>query len=55
MNKRNYPNSYNVYEAAGNFYNSRGEDANAISNYKKALAIKKDIETKKKFEKLLPK
>lgn len=55
MNKRNYPDNYKVYKAAGDFYYVRGDNANAISNYKKVLTLKKDTEIKKKLETLLHK
>lgn len=45
MNVANYPESANVFDSLGDFYNERGDKANAINCYKQALNIKKIPET----------
>jgi uncharacterized protein len=52
LNVSNYPNSWNVYDAMGDFYDAKGDKTNAIDNYKKALSIKEVPDTRKKLEKL---
>jgi uncharacterized protein len=53
MNVTNYPQSPNVYDSMGDFFSETGDKAKAIENYKKALAIKENEETRGKLEKLL--
>ena len=55
MNIRNYPNSFNVYDSMGDFYDATGEKAKAIDCYKKALSIKEFPDTKVKLDALLKK
>ena len=52
LNVSNYPNSWNVYDAIGDYCEATGDKANAISNYKKALSIKETSDIRKKLEKL---
>ncbi|MBS1530459.1 MAG: alpha/beta hydrolase, partial [Bacteroidetes bacterium] len=52
MNIKNYPKSENVYDSMGDYYASRKDNANAIQNYKKALVIKDNPDTKKKLDSL---
>ena len=52
LNVKNYPESYNVYDSIGEFYEARGDKANAIDSYKKALLIKEVPYTRQKLEKL---
>jgi len=52
LNIANYPESFNVYDSMGDFYDAKGDKAKAIDNYKKALAIKDNPDTKKKLDKL---
>lgn len=55
MNVRNYPNSFNVYDSMGDFYDATGEKEKAIASYKKALSIREFPETKMKLAALLKK
>jgi uncharacterized protein len=52
LNVSNYPDSWNVYDAMGDFYDAKGDKTNAIDNYKKVLSIKEIPDTRKKLEKL---
>ena len=52
LNVFNYPESYNVYDSMGDFYDAEGDQANAIDNYKKALSIKEVLYTREKLERL---
>jgi predicted alpha/beta superfamily hydrolase len=52
MNVANYPESANVYDSMGDFFDATGDKAKAIENYKKALAIKENPETRVKLAKL---
>jgi predicted alpha/beta superfamily hydrolase len=52
LNIANYPESFNVWDSMGDFYDAQGNKAQAIDNYKKALAIKDNADTKKKLDKL---
>ena len=53
LNVSNYPNSPNVYDSLGDFYEANGDKKNAISSYEKALALDKNFpETMGKLEKL---
>lgn len=54
LNVANYPQSPNVYDSLGDFYQANGDKQNAISNYQKVLILDKDFpETKGKLEQLL--
>jgi predicted alpha/beta superfamily hydrolase len=52
LNVANYPESFNVYDSLGDFYDAKKDKANAINLYKKALAIKEFPETRKKLDNL---
>lgn len=52
LNAGNYPESYNVYNAMGDFYSTKGDKVNAIENYRKALSIKEVPAVRKKLENL---
>lgn len=53
MNVTNYPNSPNVYDSLGDFYEANGEKKNAILSYEKVLVLDKNFpETKGKLERL---
>jgi predicted alpha/beta superfamily hydrolase len=52
LNISNYPESYNVYNSMGDFYSAKGDKANAINNYTKALSIKEVLAVRKKLESL---
>ena len=52
LNVINYPESYNVYNSMGDFYDAKGDKANAIDNYKKSLSIKEVLYTREKLERL---
>ncbi|HEX5155545.1 MAG TPA: alpha/beta hydrolase-fold protein [Parafilimonas sp.] len=52
MNIANYPNSSNVYDSYADLLVSQKDTANAIANYKKALAIQDNDDTKRKLNEL---
>lgn len=52
LNVVNYPESFNVYDSIGDFYDAKGDKANAIDNYKKVLSIKEVPVTRQKLERL---
>jgi len=52
LNVINYPESYNAYDSMGDYYDSKGDKANAIDNYKKSLSIKEVLYTREKLERL---
>ena len=52
LNDNIYPESYNVYNAMGDFYSAEGDKPNAILNYTKALTIKEVPAVRNKLEKL---
>ena len=52
LNFTNYPQSYNVYNAMGDYFSKKGEKANAIENYKKALSIKEVPAVRQKLDKI---
>jgi len=52
MNIANYPNSGNVYDSYGDLLAAKKDTINAIANYKKALAIHDNAETKQKLDAL---
>lgn len=51
-NISNYPESYNVYESMGDYYETIGDIQNAIIYFEKAFSIKENTDTRKKIEKL---
>ena len=53
MNVGNYPNSYNVFDSYGDYFVAIGDKQKAIENFKKALSIKENPESRKKLNKLL--
>ncbi|MBF4465434.1 alpha/beta hydrolase-fold protein [Flavobacterium sp. LC2016-12] len=53
LNVANYPQSPNVYDSLGDFYQANGDTKNAISSYEKVLVLDKNFpETRGKLEKL---
>ncbi len=52
MNIANYPNSSHVYDAYGDLLAAEKDTLNAIANYKKALAINDNADTKQKLNAL---
>lgn len=53
LNVANYPQSPNVYDSLGDFYEANGDKKNAIANYEKVLILDKNFpETKGKLERL---
>ena len=52
LNVTNYPDSYNVYDSLGEYYEATGDKLNAIGNYKKTLSIKEVPAIRKKLENL---
>lgn len=53
MNVTNYPESSNVYDSYGDFYIALGDKSKAIEQFRKALSIKENGETRNKLNKLL--
>jgi uncharacterized protein len=53
LNMENYPNSYNVFDSMGDYYERQGEKSKAIESYEKALKIKEHPQTKDKLIKLI--
>jgi tetratricopeptide (TPR) repeat protein len=51
-NIANYPNSGNVYDSYGDLFAAKKDTLNAIINYKKALAISANAESKQKLDAL---
>ena len=52
MNILNYPESFNVYDSMGDFYDGKGDKTKAMEYYSKALSLKDNPETKAKLKKL---
>ncbi len=53
MNVDNYPKSFNVYDAYGDYFEATGNKPKAMENFRKALSVQESAETRKKLEKLL--
>lgn len=54
MNIENYPNSEKVHEAYADFLLTQKDTSNAITYYKKAMAIKSNAATEQKLNSILP-
>jgi predicted alpha/beta superfamily hydrolase len=52
MNIKNYPESFNVYDSMGDYYDAAGDKQKAIEYYEKALVIREFPESRKKLERL---
>ena len=52
MNIKYYPESSNVYDSMGDFYEATGDKSMAIKHYEKALAIKQNPYTQEKLDQL---
>jgi predicted alpha/beta superfamily hydrolase len=52
LNITYYPESFNVYDSLGDYYDARADKENAIAQYKKALELREFPETRMKLEKL---
>ena len=52
LNIENYPNSAKAYDAFADYFIAIQDTANAIENYKKALAIKDDVSIRNKLNSL---
>lgn len=52
LNVDNYPESYNVYDSYGDYFIAVKDNANAIVQLKKALALKENTGSRKKLEEL---
>ncbi|WP_316633548.1 alpha/beta hydrolase-fold protein [uncultured Flavobacterium sp.] len=53
LNVANYPQSPNVFDSLGDFYEANGDKKNAIASYEKVLVLDKNFpETKEKLERL---
>ncbi|QQL48262.1 alpha/beta hydrolase [Mucilaginibacter ginkgonis] len=50
-----YPNSYNVYDSMGDYYNAVHDKSKAIELYQKALSLKEFSDTRTKLNKLINK
>jgi uncharacterized protein len=55
MNIQNYPSDVLAYRYLGDLYATKGDTNKAVANYKKALSLKDDLETKKKLGSLMGK
>ncbi|GAB3540224.1 alpha/beta hydrolase-fold protein [Pontibacter brevis] len=53
LNMVNYPNSYNVFDSMGEYYERQGDKVRAIESYEKALMIKEHPGTRAKLAKLI--
>lgn len=53
MNVDNYPESFNVYDSYGDYFLAIDNKTKAIENFKKALSIKENPESRQKLNKLL--
>ncbi len=53
LNVDNNPESYNVYDSYGDYFIAIGDKVKAIEQFKKALSVKENAETRKKLESLL--
>jgi predicted alpha/beta superfamily hydrolase len=49
-NIENYPESFNVYDSIGDYYDAIGDKPNTIKYYEKALSIKENPDTRKKLK-----
>jgi tetratricopeptide (TPR) repeat protein len=52
LNIKNYPDSFNVYDSMGDYYDNQKNKAKAIEYYTKSLKVKATPDTKKKLDKL---
>jgi uncharacterized protein len=52
FNIDNYPESFNVYDSMGDYYEAVGDKLNTIKYFEKALSIKENADTRKKLEKI---
>jgi hypothetical protein len=52
LNIKNYPDSFNVYDSMGDYYDNQKNKAKAIEFYKKSLKVKETLDTQKKLDKL---
>jgi predicted negative regulator of RcsB-dependent stress response len=50
LNCKNHPSNWNVFDSLGDFYVSTGQKELAITNYKKAISLHKNKETRKKIK-----
>jgi len=48
-----YPESFNAYNAYGDYFVAIGDKPKSIENFRKALTIKENSETRKKLNKLI--
>lgn len=52
LNVNNYPESYNVHNAMGDYFYYSGENANAIESYSRALSIKEVAAVRQKLDRI---
>ncbi|MEO5581046.1 MAG: tetratricopeptide repeat protein, partial [Saprospiraceae bacterium] len=53
LNVENYSNSFNVYDSYGDYFVAKKDPIHAIEQFKKALAIKENPDSRRKLEELL--
>jgi hypothetical protein len=52
LNIKNYPDSYNVYNAMGDYFSNKGEKTKAIESYTRALSIKEVVSVRQKLDRI---
>jgi predicted alpha/beta superfamily hydrolase len=52
LNIKNYPDSFNVYDSMGDYYDHQKNKGKAIEYYTKSLKVKETPDTRKKLDKL---
>ncbi|MVM32002.1 alpha/beta hydrolase [Spirosoma sp. HMF4905] len=53
LNVAHYPDSYNVYDSYGDYFMAQKDTLNAITQFKKALILKENPESRQKLDALL--
>lgn len=53
LNIKDYPDSFNVYNVMGDYYDNQKNKAKAIEYYTRSLKIKENSDTRRKLEKLV--
>jgi uncharacterized protein len=52
LNVTNYPESYNVHNAMGDYFYYKGEKASAIESYTRALSIREVAAVRQKLDQI---
>jgi len=52
MNVTNYPNSFNVYDSMGDYYDATGDKEKAMASYRQSLTLRENPETREKLNKM---